>query len=173
MIRAPWTLAVDPGLRLCGVALFEGQALHSAWLIKNTTRHERGPEAWHSMGERVLGSWLKRAPARGQLLHNLVIEVPQIYWNSRKGGRAADLIELAGVVGAVSSACPVLHRVHFLPKSWKGQTPKEVHNSRVLKKLSEEESGFLEPTAASLRHNMIDAVGLGLFRLGRLTRKPK
>lgn len=169
--RLPWTLAIDPGLRLCGVAMFEGTALNSAWLVKNTSKTERGPEAWFAMAERVLASWLKRTPARGQLVANLIIEVPQVYWRSSKGGRAADLIELAGVVGAVSTACPVMARRHFYPAVWKGQVPKEVHNKRVLKHLTEKEHGFMEPVSASLRHNQIDAVGLGLYHLGRMPRK--
>lgn len=168
MAKLLWTLAIDPGLRQCGVAMFEGGALNGAWLARNRRKAERGPEAWYSMAESVLYSWIKRAPARGQLVHDLVIEVPQIYWRANRGGNAADLIELAGVVGAVSQALPVLNRVHFLPRKWKGQTPKPVHNRRVLAKLQEPERAFIEPTPASLLNNVVDAVGLGLYRLGRL-----
>lgn len=168
MIRPLWTLAVDPGLRQCGVALFEGTALQVAWLVKNRVKTDRGPKAWYGMGERVVESWLDRAPARGQLLNALVIEVPQVYWRASGGGNAADLIELAGVVGAVSTSCPVLNRVHFLPRKWKGTMPKAKHNARIMRKLTQSEQGFIEPTPASLLNNVVDSIGLGLFHLGRL-----
>lgn len=170
MKRLPWTLAVDPGLRQCGVALFEGPALVAAWLARNCTKTERGPTAWTTMGESVLESWLRRTPRRGLVLDQLVVEVPQVYWGKRGGGKAADLIELAGVVGAVAVSMPVRTRKHFLPREWKGQTPKPVHNRRVLKRLDVEESlAFDKAIPKSLLNNAIDAVGLGLFHLGRMS----
>jgi hypothetical protein len=173
MPHQPWTLAIDPGLRQCGVSIFEGTSLHGAWLARSRVLKDRGPKAWFAMAEKVFESWLQRAPARGYLVHSLVVEVPQVYWRARRrgkagGGNAADLIELAGVVGAISSLAPVLNRVHFLPRKWKGQVPKKVHNARVMKRLSSAEQGFIEPTPASLLNNVIDSVGLGLFHLGRL-----
>jgi hypothetical protein len=161
---------VDPGLRLCGVALFEGPTLVRAWLAKNSVKTERGPTAWNSMGDAVLSSWLKNSPRRGHQLDQLVVEVPQVYFGSRGGGNAADLIELAGVVGAVSSSVPVRNRKCFLPREWKGSVPKAVHNKRVLKRLDAEETASLEKVPKSLQHNMVDSIGLGLFYLGRMTK---
>lgn len=50
--------------------------------------------------------------------------------------------------------------------AWKGSVPKKIHNSRVLALLSASERAIL----SSKDHNMIDAVGLGLWALGRMGR---
>jgi hypothetical protein len=164
-----WTLAVDPGLRTCGVALFEQDTLYRAWLSRNPLRTERGPEAWESMSRAVVKDLITYAPKRGRLVKRLVLEVPQIYWGGRRGGRAADLIELAGVVGAVAAATPVLERAFYLPRQWKGQTPKDVHNRRVMKRLRDgEDARIVRPKAAALLHNVIDSIGLGMKHLGRM-----
>lgn len=168
MKSTPWTLAVDPGLRVCGVSLFEGKYLYKAWLAKNPLRKGRGPDAWNRMAEEVCRSWIRRAPKHCGQLHSLVVEVPQVYWRSGRGGNAADLIELAGVVGATTATIPVLNRAHYLPRAWKGQVPKEIHNRRVLKKLSDDELPAMEKTSTSLQHNVVDSIGLGLFYLGRM-----
>ena len=47
--------------------------------------------------------------------------------------------------------------------------PKDIHNRRVLKALSESELAVLpkRPRAKTPDNNMVDAVGIGLWRLGR------
>lgn len=168
MKRPIWTICIDPGLRHSGVALYEHETLYRAWLAKNPVRKERGPNAWFKMADAIFDSWMGFAPFNCHLLGTLVIECPQIYWGQKGGGNAADIIELAGVVGAVSATIPALTRVHFLPRKWKGQVPKDTHNRRVMSKLSAHELPALEPVAASLQNNMIDAIGLGLFHFGRI-----
>lgn len=168
MTAVGWTLAVDPGLRACGCSLFEGNTLYRAWLAKSPVRQDRGPKAWFKMAETVLHDFVRMAPSRGRILHRLVLEVPQVYWGRNKGGRASDLIELAGVVGSVASSVPVLERVHYLPREWKGQVPKEVHNDRVLKKLRSEERARVINSPPSVMHNVVDSIGLGFKCLGRM-----
>lgn len=164
-----WTLAVDPGLRVCGLALFEQDTLYRAWLSRNPLRTERGPEAWEAMARAALNDFISHTPRRGRVPKRLVVEVPQVYWRAGQGGRAADLIELAGVVGAVAATLPVMTRVHYLPRQWKGQVPKNVHNKRIMKRLRDgEPERILRPSAASLMHNVVDSIGLGLKQLGRM-----
>lgn len=60
------------------------------------------------------------------------------------------------------------------PASWKGQVPKEIHHPRIYAALRPEEQKILYDTglamADSKRHNMVDAVGLGLYSVGRRVR---
>lgn len=162
-----WTLAVDPGLRACGCSLFEQDTLYRAWLSRNPIKAERGPKAWERMAAAVLNDLIRYAPQRSRLVNTLVIEVPQIYWGAKKGGRAADLIEVAGVVGSVAAAVPVLDRIHYLPREWKGTVPKEIHNKRVVKRLRVEEDARIVRPSATLLHNVIDSIGLGFKQVGR------
>lgn len=55
---------------------------------------------------------------------------------------------------------------------WKGTVPKDVMCRRILAHLSPEELAVLPKNKSALGydHNMVDAVGLGLFALGRMAR---
>lgn len=93
----------------------------------------------------------------------VVIECPQVY--ARGKGDPNDLIDLARVVGALetlSRDCVVVR-----PRTWKGTLPKKIHHERVLKELTTEERAVLG-TKKKIDHNILDAVGLGLWALKRL-----
>ncbi len=160
-----WLVAVDPGLRGCGIAIFENALLHVAWYCKSPNKADRGPVAWWAMADRVEKEWIRKVPKRLHHLEKLVAEIPQVYRFGK--GDPADLIEIAGVVGAIAFCIPAAGRTHFLPRTWKGQVPKEAHHPRILKKLSSDEVSRIESTPKSLMHNVVDAIGIGLFALER------
>lgn len=54
----------------------------------------------------------------------------------------------------------------YLPGQWKGNVPKKPHHKRILRVLSDEELGNM----ADGNHDTIDAIGIGLFALGRTKR---
>jgi hypothetical protein len=174
MAAPNFIVSFDPGLREAGFAVFSGGLLARAVLIRNPEKVKRDGPAWYSMSQevgRVFGqptcfgtptSWEKFA---------FVSEIPQVY---REGQSAnvdpADLTNLAGVVGAVIGALNP-NEVHtYVPAKWKGQVPKDIHNKRILARLDAEERAILDAVKcpASLKHNVIDAVGIGLFHLGRI-----
>lgn len=163
-----WVVSLDPGLRGCGIAVFEHRILYRAWYVRSPNKRDRGAEAWYDMAERVQSEWLERIPSRLSAVDTLVLEVPQVYWGAKRGGNPSDLIQLAGVVGAVSFGIPAFKKPCFLPREWKGQTPKDVHNKRVLAELGALEVESIEPCGKTLLHNVLDAVGLGLFHLKRI-----
>jgi hypothetical protein len=105
-----------------------------------------------------------------------VIERPQVYRASQSKGDPNDLITLAIGVGQMKERLEAagLAVELVLPTTWKGQTPKEIHSKRILAALSEEEvfrlNACLNSLAPSIRHNLVDAVGLGLWLLKRLRR---
>lgn len=160
-------VSVDPGLRYCGVAEWRDGALVAASGVKTTVSDAvRGPVAWAAMAGEV------RGVVEPHLfdVDVLVVEYPQIY-PKRRGFRSFvnpnDLLEVAGVVGAIVGALNPVTVVGYLPREWKGSTPKEKHNNAVLATLLYAELALVPNLPEYLAHNVTDSLGLGLFYLGR------
>jgi hypothetical protein len=104
---------------------------------------------------------------------DLVIEEPQVYQGHKntKGAAPEDILQLAKVVGACLAVPATRYKV-YKPNQWKGQVPKGIMWARCVKVLTEQELAIYEACtrdiAPSLRHNVQDAIGLGLKYLGRL-----
>jgi hypothetical protein len=100
-----------------------------------------------------------------------VVELPQVYRRSRAD--PDDLIRLAFAAGMLASKYESCRTVR--PHDWKGSVPKlasrawdrYIVHQRTLEILSVEEQGIYLPALdripAYLRHNVCDAVGLGLW----------
>lgn len=103
----------------------------------------------------------------GPTIDDVWIEKPVIYPRSK--ARPADIMKLAVEAGRWAGIYSCLGvAVHFVePAHWKGQVPKAIHHRRVLAGLTEAEIGAVElgckNLAPSRRHNVLDAVGLGLW----------
>jgi hypothetical protein len=160
----PSILAIDPGLRCLGAAVFVSGKLERAFLARSPEKVKRGPGAWMDMAKSVLATVTNngRVPV---MFDQIVSEYPQVYRMSRNPG---DLIELTGVVGAVMGLIPAHKHVGYLPREWKGSCPGDVFVERIETRLDADDVARIEPCPKSLRHNVIDAVGLGLHHLGLL-----
>lgn len=138
-------LTFDPGRRT-GWSKFVGQRLVAAGLLK--------------AGRPELG-----------MPQQVVIELPRWYPHERKVD-VQDLIELGVKVGWLKGFYRSLgvEAELVLPTTWKGSVPKEIHNRRVLEALTEEELQIVprRPRAKDHDHNIVDAVGIGLWKLGRM-----
>lgn len=111
----------------------------------------------------------------------LVIEMPQMY--GRQGDQR-DFLRLATVVGRFQQAALARGaRVELVPpKKWKGEVPKGVCSLRIWRALNEWERRVATsiPDAARRKleagrgvasgegSDVIDAIGIGLWKLGRL-----
>jgi len=148
--------AIDPGAT-SGFAQFTAGKLFAA----DTFAGEKLPEVWH----------------RGYA-QTLVLEVPRIYPGNSKGD-PNDIIKLAMRAGEIRGhyiRTASVRIVEVFPRTWKGNVPKDIHHARVLAALDEQERGVLAPRARRVTktnphgfdHNMLDAVGLGLWFLQRL-----
>lgn len=143
------TLAIDPGVKHLGVAVFDGGALVCAGLIKTEDKKALS-EILFTYG----------------YPDSVVVELPQVYQRSKSKGDPNDLIAVAVVVGALQER---LRRVELVkPRTWKGTVKKEVMLKRIVSKLTAEETALLPKLSKSLVHNVIDAIGIGLFAVGRL-----
>lgn len=177
-------LAVDPGIRGCGVALFGDARLVACAYVKNVARKGSGPWECAQMAEAVIRWAVSCQAPYSRLLDDekliLGLEQPQIY--ARGGGRTKgdpnQLLALAGIGGALAARFPVAQVQHVVPHAWKGTIPKgkenEIIRGRVESRLFVEERVPYEEgigIARSIAHNVVDAVALGLYFLGRFERR--
>ncbi|MCP3163313.1 hypothetical protein [Myxococcus qinghaiensis] len=172
--RAAKFVSIDPGLRHCGVAVFavpehERASLLAAGLPKNPERQdgELSLASWAAMAFAVR-EWLR--PRVGDEPFQLVIEMPRVYAAAHQKGDQNDLIQLAGVVGMLGGFLTnVASRRSVYPREWKGTVDADAFIERIKQRLDAVEHLRVElPSAASLHHNVWDAIGIGLHALGRL-----
>ncbi len=156
-------ISIDPGVKTAGVACWEDDELISAWLSKG--------ETWDRTAFNVLCCLEDHFPKEIILSAHAVIERPQVYREEFLKGDPNDLITLALMVGATAGYL-INEPTLYYPREWKGQVPKDTMIERIKGKLSEEEYRRVDlPRAKSLHHNIWDAVGIGLYQLGRLGRR--
>lgn len=153
-------LSVDPGIDT-GVALWrDGKLLTSACIDRNI----------HTVQQLCTAIGVPQGEAS-----YLVCELPQIYRAAHSKGDPNDLMPLAVEVGWFEAFASLLWRnctcVQVTPRAWKGQVPKRVCNQRTLNKLTAQELNTLNNqlvgVSESKKHNVLDAIGIGLWFLKR------
>lgn len=161
-----YLLAVDPGKNALGWALFRNGILERC-------------------GYEVGGSPLENAR---QLEANLgvsfypdilIVEGQQVYGYSKID--ANDLLPLAECVGAVKALMTGTHTeiVHPVPSEWKGNVAKKVFTNRIreiIKARPHDQAVVnrdLKAIPESLKHNPMDAIGLGYWNYCLIGPKPK
>lgn len=138
-------MAIDPGVKKSGWALFDEEG----YLVQCEHQDNESFE-----------EWLERTA------YETVIEMPRVYGGRSTRGDTQDLLNLSYQVGRFSMLAGYTTLVH--PQTWKGQLPKDVCARRVLSRLAEEERARIPKLAKSRLHNVLDAIGIGMWRLGRM-----
>jgi hypothetical protein len=170
-------VALDPGLRECGVAVFDRDTgeLLAAGMPENSMRRARGLAVWASMATAVAvfvqAAIDELSALRPVASVHVVSECPQVYTAGKSKGDPNDLIELAGVVGRVAGALGASSELSYLPREWKGTLDGDVMVERIKGRIDErpvERARVRLPRAADKHHNVWDAVGVGLHAVGRL-----
>lgn len=164
-------LAIDPGLRNPAGAIFRDDVLVAASRIKVSRDHHALPvgERCRQVAELVTRWYLDQA-AGPPLLSLVVIEWPQIYRAVKSKGDPNDLVPLAGL-GVAIGALLGAEICSPTPAEWIGQRKKVTtgdplaspRGAYIWERLTD-----AERSRVVLSHDAIDAVGLGLWRLGRL-----
>ena len=151
-----YLVSLDPGLRGSGVAWWaEDGTLLFVDYLRNPVKKGDGPAAW--MGYDLVTPWDDRP-------YYFISEVPQVYRAGASKGDPDDLIQLAGVVGVFAHKFRATTHFGVKPRDWKGQVPKDVHHARLVKTLTPEEMAMVERAAPpNLRHNVLDAIGIGRY----------
>lgn len=151
-------VAIDPGKKASGYAIFIDRELKACGMAE-----EAGDLIyhWHAYPDRVCfgRSWPEL----------VVMEYPKIYDRRRWKGDPNDLLP---ITAAGAHLAGTLHPMRFkigMPEDWKGQTPKKVQNVRDRGVLSLAELAVVDAVslAPSKMHNVIDAIGVGLWELKR------
>jgi len=168
------TVALDPGIARPGVAVFDddGVLVH-VQTFPNKTKHTDPCTRAIVIGRQAaFFTWPFTEGYEDRI--ELVVEWPQAY-DARKGkskpGANQALIGLGAVCGAFAADLNLylVRSVH--PAEWKGQIPKKDGNriikERVRKRLTEAELAVIPKRLA---HDGYDAIGLGLWHLGRFER---
>lgn len=158
-------ISLDPGLHKVALAFWglNYQLVH-ACLVEH--EHEKGTERVQKWAD--MAYWVDLCIAqynKGDIA--LVCEIPQVYSGPRDED-PNDLIDLAGVVGAVAANI-VLGSIEWspTPREWKGQLPKAITKKRVDAKLGDHEKAAIAWPIKSLCHNVYDAIHLGMTYLSR------
>lgn len=182
-------VAVDPSLNSPGLALFGDRDLIAADRF-NTLEYKELPdgERWLHVARTLAGWSLRYLKEIKPELLTVVFERPQIYTRSKSKGDPNQLVSVAGVaaclVGILSVYGPVsVGSPH--PADWIGQISKTCRTcganknkctvckgsawntprgKRISSRLNARELALVPD-----QNDAIDAVGLGLFALGRLT----
>lgn len=141
-------------------------------LITIDPGEQTGWALWSPSG--ILYSCGLGSPSFASGIVGAVIEYPVIYPRSK--ARPADILKLAQIAAEYGGVYKYLMRsvLYVEPAEWKGQTPKDIHHMRIWNKLQSLEQVKVDlgckGLPASKRHNVIDAVGLGLWHYKRLPR---
>lgn len=169
------TIGIDPGKRGCGVAIFEGSVLHAATYVRGS--QEKAPSLLlaNLVAHRVVD--FCRAVVPLPAVCTIAIEVPRIYPAGQHKGDQNDLIDVAMVSSACAAALfcllPSADLRAFYPRDWKGTIDADVMTKRIESRLTAAERLRFTHVSSTLDHNTIDAVGICLHVLGRLTQERK
>ena len=171
------TLAVDPGIRGCGCALFDDATLTKAAYVANPIRYGNDPWASAACAEAV-SQWVGD-------VDTLLVEYPKVYPQAQQKGDQNDLFALAAIDAVLAYLYPA--GKWFYPRDWKGTANADmmtcriagcafvkcggVHTPSLPGRLTVRELNCIVRGSESLLHNTIDAIGLGLHHVGRLAPK--
>jgi hypothetical protein len=136
-------LACDPGVAGCGLALFD-----------------------ENSGKLTLGMWVstEKLPRTKALLQGVKTLALERQYLPRTHPRPMDIVELAFAAGRVAGIWSDCKLVELPPSTWKGSVPKEIMLGRIRSRLDGDEIRL----TVGLNQHVIDAIGIGLFALGRL-----
>jgi len=107
---------------------------------------------------------------------DLIIECPELRPHGEKNPNA--ILKLARNAGEWCGRLRAIPRQRYVrPNDWKGSTSKSISHARTWGKLDDKEKDIVDAAfksaagrdgmAASKRHNVLDAIGLGLFGVAR------
>lgn len=162
-------IAIDPGFRDCGVAVFRDGTLVRCDHVKSKATGLVEAIQFSQTADAVM-EFVSDVVEDGHF--DLAIEYPQQYANSPAPRESVQ--KLVGVIGALAArvqatSCGLSVRVTtYKPREWKGQVPKEIMFDRILSRLNEDENETLPALSKTRLSHVYDAIGIGLHHLGRL-----
>lgn len=165
-------IAIDPGVHNMAIAVFgDNGVLLEAWNETDARSAFEGLlnetlERWGSPSVRLIN----RLQSHVRLERNRIVGERQVVYPGAKGLKTNpnDLLDLAMCAGAFYGAlCVDMHASLTIvaPAEWKAQVPKDITKRRILGLLTDVEKVLIKKGGEM--HNVYDAIGIGLFALGR------
>lgn len=163
-------VAIDPGFRDCGVAVFGHDVLVHCDHVKSDATGLVEAVQFSETARSVVDFVASCGVGN---IFDLVIEYPQQY--ARSPAPRESVQRLVGVIGSLVSQ---FHQktgglgvkvTTYKPREWKGQVPKEVMQNRILKRLSDQEFDRIPKMSRTRVSHVYDAIGIGLHHMGRLS----
>jgi hypothetical protein len=161
-------LACDPGLRNPAAAWFVNGVLQKASRVKvKVNTKEQIAKRCRDIALAV-AYWCPSSPDQ------IIVEWPQIYTQDKSKGDPNNLVPLAGVGACLVGLFPDSSILSPRPRDWTGNIPKaedgdpwaSPRGKRVWDRLTPAERLTVVPS-----HDAVDAVGIGLWALGRFERR--
>jgi hypothetical protein len=139
-----WLISIDPG-KTPGIAVFKDGVLVDCGIDTSQTPYApSGPD------------------------FQCVCEIPQVYRIGKGKGDPNDLVMVAACAGRMTALFP--NPSFVKPERWKAQVDGDIMCDRIVKFLTPGEASKIPNYPDSYRHNVIDAIGIGLWKLGRMGR---
>lgn len=156
-------VSIDPGKKKAAYAVWteSGTLVSAGMVVHSPCPGDERAQIWKDVAY-----WTNLEAGLDDLDCVLIVEIPQVY-DGYQDEDKNDLIDLAGVVGALASLTRGRVEWSPTPREWKGQLPKEITQKRVEAELSGAEKALIVWPAKSLKHNVYDAIHLGLTYLRR------
>jgi hypothetical protein len=161
-IKAPhYLVAIDPGKKHNGYAIFELGVLIEADLVKGHGALDAARNTARTVNSFPSG------------FNKLVVEDQQLYRGVSRAN-PNDMLAVAYVSGALAALIPHTELIQPMPRVWTKGKPKEIRHKILLdwraSPLEDSELQLLSSIKLpkTLKHNVLDAVALGLYALGRL-----
>ncbi|OHD23890.1 MAG: hypothetical protein A2Y38_20305 [Spirochaetes bacterium GWB1_59_5] len=160
MIELEYTLAIDPGTKKLGWAIFFEHRLLRVGLSETKLKEIDQIALAHAVRLDHECSSMR--------LSLVVVEDMRSYALASQKGDQNDLIHLAQIGAFIAGYVRPERVMHIAPAQWKGQMPKDVSHRRIEERLFAPERAVLStlPDTGKRQHAM-DAVGVGLCALGR------
>ena len=155
-------VAVDPGLREAGLAVFVGGKL--ARVERVAVDNGEDVQQWRAMGEAL-------AEACPDDVQHIAVEEMRPRRNMPEA--VPRIMHLVGVTGAFVGAFALNVTTELVdPHVWTAGLNKTLNKARIAQRLSPEETKVMDAALAKCvarnRKELWDAVGIGLFALKRL-----
>jgi Holliday junction resolvasome RuvABC endonuclease subunit len=171
-------VAIDPSIRSLGIAVFDAGQLHKAGVVR-----PRDIDPTASKGQRAVAvadrimDWLDAETADwtgGSDGPHLIFEWPQIYTAVKSKGNPNDLLVTVSPALVLSGYATFASIRTPTPAEWAGQTKKATRGDPWKSQRAQMVARRLSPDERKLipsSHDAIDAVGLGLWAIGRFERR--
>lgn len=146
-------LAIDPGLARTGWCIYlDGELVNCGF-----TKSGKGSSYWdktnHILDQLPLSTY-----------DVFVAEVPSFNDKRARRGDPDKLVPMVMISVGARARCAATKTYFPRPSEWKGQTPKDVHQRRLVAQLDEYGVGLVREKGHD-HHDVWDAVGLALWAL--------